>query len=222
MSTLSIQRISPIEFIGALLLFMVSLLLASPQLRADSDTADQTPTIIVTGTINTIMTRLRTDTEHMQGNPEALHALVSEVVIPHLDIPRISRIVLGKASRQADKATMARFSVEFRSLLIRTYASSLYQFSGEAISFPVQQKLLGNNKASVIMKIQRPGQATIAMDFRMHNKSGPWLIYDIKIEGISLIAIYRTEYANIVRNQGLEALIDQLHIKNSGVQIAVR
>ncbi|GMQ87387.1 MAG: ABC transporter substrate-binding protein [Gammaproteobacteria bacterium] len=222
MSTPSIQRNNLIDYIVALLLLNAILLLVSPQSRADSDSTGQTPATIVTGTIDVIMTRLRTDTTQMQGNPEELHALVSKVVLPHLDIPGISRIVLGKASRQAGKATMSRFSDEFRNLLIRTYASSLGRFSGEATSFPVQQKLLGNNKASVNMKIQRPGQATIAMDFRMHNKSGPWLIYDIKIEGISLIANYRTEFANIVRNQGLEALINRLHSKNSGVQIAVK
>ena len=222
MSKLSSQRINPIDFIGALLLFMAVLLLVSPQSRADSDTTDQTPSTIVAGTIDTVMTGLRANTKQVQDNPEALHTLVSEAVMPHLDIPRISRIVLGKASRQADKATMSRFSDEFRRLLIRTYASSLSQFSGEEISFPVQQKLMGNNKASVNMKIQRPGQATIVMNFRMHNKSGPWLIYDIRIEGISLIANYRTEFANIIRNQGLEALIDRLHSKNSGVQIAIR
>jgi len=222
MSTPSIQRNNLIEYIVALLLLNAILLLVSPQSRADSDVASQTPSMIIAGTIDTVMTRLRTDTKQMQGNPEALHALVSEVVIPHLDIPGISRIVLGKASRLADKATMSRFTDEFRNLLIRTYASTLSRFSGEAASFPVQQKLLGNNKASVTMKIQSPGQATIAMNFRMHNKSGPWLIYDIKIEGISLIANYRTEYANIVRNQGLETLINLLHSKNSGVQIAVK
>ena len=222
MNTRAIFHFNPSRSISALLLLMVSLLLASPQLYAGSDPENQAPAAIVAGTIDVIMTRLGTDAERFQDNPEALHTLVSEVVVPHLDIPRISRMVLGKASRQVDKVSLAQFSDQFRLLLIRTYATSLIQFSGQAIDFPVQEKRLENGKASVDMKIQRPGQATIGMNFRMHNKSGPWLVYDIKIEGVSLVANYRAEFSSIMRAQGLEALIDLLQRKNRSVKVAAR
>ena len=211
MSTQTSPRINPVDF---LLLIMVVLSLVSPKSHADSSTTEQSPAAIISGTIDTIMTQLKTGAEQIQGNPEALHALVSDVVVPHLDIAGISRMVLGKASRQADKDAMARFADEFRILLIRTYATSLRQFSGEAISFPTEEKFLKKGRATVVVKIQRPGKAPIAMNFRMHNKTGPWLVYDIKIEGISLVANYRGEYASIVRSQGLETLIDQLHSTN--------
>lgn len=222
MNTQTIHQVSFYRSVSIVLLFTASLLLASPQLHADSDVANQTPGTIIANTIDVIMTRLTTDAELYQGNPEALHTLVSETVLPHLDIPRISRMVLGKASRGADKVAMARFSDQFRLLLIRTYASSLNQFSGEGVDFPIQEKQLDGGKASVDMKIQRPGEATIGMNFRMHNKSGPWLVYDIKIEGISLVANYRAEFSNIVREQGIEALVDLLQSKNSDVKVAVR
>jgi phospholipid transport system substrate-binding protein len=217
-----VHQFNPSRYVNALLLLMASLLLASPPLHADSDVANQAPAVIIRDTISVIMTRLRTDAGQFQDNPQALHALVSDVVVPHLDIQRISRMVLGKASRRADKVAMAHFSDQFRLLLIRTYASSLSQFSGETIDLPIHEKQLENGKASVDMKIQRPGQATIDMNFRMHNKSGPWLVYDIKIEGISLIVNYRAEFSRIMREQGLEALIDLLKSKNGGVKLAVR
>lgn len=221
-TTQTLYYIVQFGFVGAQLLFIASLLLATPRLHAASDTSNPPPAAIITDTIHVIMTRLRKDADEFQNNPESLHALVSEVVVPHLDIPRISRMVLGKASRQADKATMTDFSEQFRLLLIRTYASSLSQFSGEATNFPTQEKRLENGKASVDLKIQRPGQASIDMNFRMHNKSGPWLIYDIKIEGVSLVANYRAEFSSIMREQGLEALIELLQSKNSGVKVAAR
>lgn len=222
MNAPAIQLFKLSRSVSALLLLAVNLLLAPPQLYAGSDAEYQAPAAIITDTINVIISSLGTDAERFEDNPEALHALVSEVVLPHLDITRISRMVLGKASRQADKVTLANFTDQFRRLLIRTYASSLSQFSGEAIDFPVNEQQLENGKASVDLKIQRPGQATIGLNFRMHNKSGPWLVYDIKIEGVSLIANYRAEFSGIIRAQGLEALIDLLQRKNSSVKIAAR
>src|SRR5210317_36611 len=106
MNTQTIHQVSLYRSISILLLLTASLLLASPQLHADSDVANQTPATIIANTIDVIMTRLTTDAGLYQGNPQALHTLVSETVLPHLDIPRISRMVLGKASRGADKVVM--------------------------------------------------------------------------------------------------------------------
>lgn len=222
MNTQTVQRSHPLHAIGALLLLLATLLLAAPQVRAGDQPAAGTASAVVSSTIETVMTRLNNDTDEWQGNPEALYALVSEVVLPHIDIPRISRMALGKAARQADKETLARFADEFRLLLIRTYATSLSQYAGEAMNFPIREKPQGNNKASVHLNIERPGQPAIAMEFRLHNKSGPWQVFDIKIEGISLVANYRSEFAGVVRNQGLEALIAQLSRKNADVRVAAR
>jgi phospholipid transport system substrate-binding protein len=189
---------------------------------ADSaeDTNGKTPTSVVTHTIETVLSRIDAEAAQLNGDPEKLAALVSEVVVPHLDTTRISRMVLGKSWRKADEQQFKRFSGEFQTLLIRTYATSLNQYTGEEIQFPSREKLYKNGTAAVELDIQRPHEPSIGLEFRMHNKLGPWLVYDIKIEGISLVANYRSEFSNIVRSKGLDALITVLESKNRGTRIA--
>jgi phospholipid transport system substrate-binding protein len=129
--------------------------------------------------------------------------------------------VLGKYVRQVDAAGLAAFTQEFQALLVRTYATSLKAYGGEKINV-MPAKPANNGTASVQMNIHRPGAAPIAISFLAHHKTGPWLVYDIRIEGISLVTNYRSEFTTILGNSGFEALMSQLKSRNRQPQLAAK
>jgi len=179
------------------------------------------PTALIQGTVDQLLGRLQSDAAGGNDNPERLYALVNDIVVPHLDMPRIARIVLGKYVRQVDAAGLAAFTQEFQSLLVRTYATSLKSYGGEKIDV-LPAKQADNGTASVQMTVHRPGAAPIAISFLTHNKTGSWLVYDIRIEGISLVTNYRSEFATILGNSSFEALLNQLKNRNRQPQLAAK
>jgi phospholipid transport system substrate-binding protein len=194
----------------SLLMLLQSVVGASEALP--SGNADS-PTALIQGTVDQLLGRLERGTDGVNDNPERLYALVNDIVVPHLDMPRIARIVLGKYARQVDAAGLAAFAQEFQSLLVRTYATSLQAYSGEKIDV-MPAKQASNGTASVQMTVHRAGAAPIAISFLTHNKTGSWLVYDIRIEGISLVTNYRSEFTTILGNSGFEALLNQLKSRN--------
>jgi phospholipid transport system substrate-binding protein len=179
------------------------------------------PNALIQGTVDALLGRLERGAESGSDNPERLYALVNNIVVPHLDMPRIARIVLGKYARQVDAGRLAAFTQEFQTLLVRTYATSLKTYGGENIDV-MPAKHSDNGTASVQMNIHSAGAAPIAISFVMHNKTGPWLVYDIRIEGISLVTNYRSEFTIMLGNNGFEALITQLRNRNGHAQLAAK
>lgn len=172
------------------------------------------PAAVIADTVGQVLSQLESPTDQAPSDPDRVYALVNEFVVPHLDMSRIARIVLGKHVRSTDPATFAEFTREFQVLLVRTYATSLMAYGGENIDVAETAKGKRKGTASVRMKIHRIDEAPIDISFRTHNKSGPWLVYDIQIEGISLVSNYRSEFSSIVRNQGIQALIADLKRRN--------
>lgn len=192
---------------------------ASESLPVSTDAAS--PRALIQGTVDSLLDRLQGSAESDSDNAEQLYALVNDIVVPHLDMPRIARIVLGKYVRQVDAAELTAFTQEFQTLLVRTYATSLKSYGGEKIDV-MPAKHADNGTASIQMNIHHAGAAPIAISFLMHNKTGPWQVYDIRIEGISLVSNYRSEFANILGSNGFEALITQLRTRNGHAQLAAK
>ncbi len=183
-----------------------------------AEVAPESAAAVIADTVGQVLSRLGPEEAHVEGDPHRVYALVNEIVVPHLDMSRMARIVLGKHARNADPAAFAEFTREFQVLLVRTYATSLMAYGGEAIDVGETTRAARKGTASVRLKIHRADEAPIDISFRTHNKSGPWLVYDIQIEGISLVSNYRSEFSSIVRKQGIEALISDLKRRNQRAQ----
>jgi phospholipid transport system substrate-binding protein len=201
------------------LMLLHSIAAASGSLPAP-DNVDS-PTALIQGTVDQLLVRLESDTDSASDSSERLYALVNDVVVPHLDMPRIARIVLGKYARRVDADELAAFTQEFQTLLVRTYATSLKAYSGEKIDV-LPAKRSGNGTASVRTNVHRQGAAPIVISFLAHNKMGPWLVYDIRIEGISLVTNFRSEFAAILGNSSFEKLMNQLKSRNRRPQLAAK
>lgn len=179
------------------------------------DQAIESPVALLERTSGEVLKILRRDHELLQREPERINKIIDDYILPHLDNVTMAKLALGKNWRKATKKQKIAFVGEFKQLLIRTYGKSLVEFKDQTIRyFPV--KLAPDaKKISVKAEVIQPGGPSIPMAYRMRIKNNAWKVYDIKIDGISLVTSYRGTFTQEVRKSGIDGLIIYLQDKNA-------
>jgi phospholipid transport system substrate-binding protein len=157
---------------------------------------------------------MRDRREELKQHPERIYGLVEEIVLPHFDFERMSRLVLGRYWRSATPEQQKRFVEEFRNLLVRTYATALLDYSDYTISFAPVRAPANATDIIVRSEVQQPGGLPVPIDYRMYAQGDTWKVYDVIVDGVSLLTNYRTSFGNEVRQSGLDRLIDRLAERN--------
>jgi len=142
---------------------------------------------------------------------------VNEVIYPHTDFEKISALVLGKLWKTASADERERFKHEFQMLLVRTYSRAFVEFKEWSVRFLPIDMEPGANKVIVKTEVLQPGIQPVGVNYRMFSsETGQWKVYDIMIEGVSLVTNYRTTFTNEVQQKGsLAAVIDGLAKRNA-------
>ena len=147
-------------------------------------------------------------------DPAQLYQLVETELLQHFDFPRMSRLALGRFWRSATPDQRQRFVQEFRDLLVRTYAGALLEYHNERILYgPVR----GDPQAgdvTVHTEVERPGSVAVPIDYRMHRDDGDWKVYDVMVDGVSLVTNYRSSFGAQIQRFGIERLIEELGERN--------
>lgn len=172
------------------------------------------PQDLVAETTDKITSALRTEQDKIKANPNRLYEIVEEIVLPHFDFGRMSSWVLGKYWRKANDKEREQFTEEFRVLLVRTYAKALNDNYDKKINMmPVRISSDGKD-ATVQTEVQQDAGFPIPIDYKMYIKGDAWKVYDVSVDGISLVANYRTSFAQEIRQDGLPKLIARLADRN--------
>jgi len=172
------------------------------------------PEELVRQTSEQVLSRLRADREGLQKSPAKIYGLIEELVLPHFDFERMSRLVLGKYWRRANAAQRTRFTEEFRNLLVRTYGTALLQYTDEKIRYLPLRAETNATDVSVDTEILQPQGLPIPVQYSLALTDGEWKVYDVVIEGVSLVINYRGSFGDLVRDKGLDGLIERLAEKN--------
>ncbi len=188
------------------------LLLMSPTLAATEPPAD--PRELVIATTDKILGKIREQRAVLDANPRLVDQYIIDIVLPHFDFVAMSRSVLGKHWRGASDAQQQRFVNEFKSLLVRTYATALLEYTEERIEFLPLNAKSGDSDVTVRTEIEQPGGLGIPIDYRMERQEAGWKVYDVTIDGLSLVGNYRNTFSNEIRQLGLDGLIDNLRQRN--------
>ena len=107
-----------------------------------------------------------------------------------------------------------------KTLLVRTYASALAAYSDQRFDFRPLHARPDDTDGTVQVRIIQPGQQPVSIDYGMEKTASGWKAYDVVVGGVSLVANYRTEFGNIVRAEGIDGLIRNLHAKNQSLEQA--
>ena len=175
--------------------------------------AAEDPTAVVRDTAEKVLNSLRTDRARYQDD-QALFQLVRDVVFPRIDQERTAQWVLGANWRTATPAQREQFINEFSDLLLRTYGTALRQYDSEKLNYLPTQAAAGADRVTVRTEIIRPDGPKVSVDYLLTNRSGEWKVYDIIIENVSMVVTYRSEYAAIIKRDGMDGLLKQLADRN--------
>ena len=192
------------------------ILLGAPPLQA-AEEAQQ----LVIDTSTKVLERLKDDREKLQANSELIYPLVEDLELPHFDFERMSVWVLGKNWRKADKQQQQQFVDEFRTLLVRTYAKALLEYTDQSINYLPFHAEENAKRVTVRTEIAQPGGVNIPINYSMFlNQEGKWKVYDISVDGVSLVTNYRTSFASEIRQGGIDKLLARLVEMNTGKEAA--
>ncbi len=174
------------------------------------------PDELIKTTSEKVLSALEQNKEKYGQQPEELQALVRDIILPHLDFRAMSKLALGKNWRRANDSQQERFVEAFKTMLIRTYSKSLTEYAGQEIKFlPYRPPEEGKHTVKVKTVINQTNGPEIPIDYSLRIKDDIWKVYDIKIDGISLVTNYRNSFAADINRVGIDGLIDKLLAKSS-------
>ncbi|MEJ5210949.1 MAG: ABC transporter substrate-binding protein [Burkholderiales bacterium] len=191
------------------------LLIASLPPAAPANTLP--PDELVKSVATEVMAIIKADKDIQKGDQKKIYALVDAKVLPHFDFTRMTRLAVGRYWRDATPEQQQRLVKEFRDLLVRTYAMSLANYKNQTIEYKPLR--VGPNDTDVTVKtvVLEPGRQPIPIDYQMVKTPDGWKVYDITVEGVSLVVNYRSSFAQEIQQGGMERLIQTLAEKNAQV-----
>ncbi len=183
-------------------------------------TAEMAPDVLVRTTADDVLEIVKNDKDIQAGNQKKIFALAEEKILPNFNFERVSHLVLGKHWTRATKDQQAAFQREFRSLLLRTYATALSKYRNQKIEYIPLRAQPGDTRVTVKTQVIQPDGPPIAIDYSLEKFPEGWKVYDIVIEGVSLVTNYRGQFGSEIRQSSMDGLIQKLTDKNKKAGVA--
>jgi phospholipid transport system substrate-binding protein len=196
--------------------FACLMALALP-VRAQQDLG---PEELVRKVTQDVLDAIRSDKQLAAGDKQKALKLAEEKVLPHIDFEEATRLSVGRAWAQATPEQRKKLVEEFRRMLVRTYSNVISAYEGQTMKvLPVRMKP-GDTEVTVHNQYIRAGGTPLPVDYQMHKTDQGWKIYDITVEGVSLVLTYRSEFDAVVKQSGIDGLIKRLEEKNTPARLA--
>ncbi len=175
-----------------------------------------TPGALLQQTTVRMLSALQQRRTRIQQVPPYLYTLVEDILVPHVDLTMASRWALGRHWREASPAQRVRFQHAFHILLVRLYATALAEYLDghvlphNVITFlPPRTPVTGDE--AVVRTLVRPGNMRpVAVDYLLRHTVQGWQVCDVRVEGVSIIGVYRAVFNDEIHHHGVEGLITTL------------
>ena len=165
--------------------------------------------------------RIIVEDKDLQGGDRAKTIQVIENrALPHFNHVGMTALAVGVHWRKATPEQKERLAEEFRTLLVRTYASSLSAFGEQKFEFRPLRMKPEDTDVTVQVRVLQPGSQPVIVEYDMEKTPRGWKVYDVRVAGISLVVNYRTEFGNVVRDKGIDGLVGALQAKNKSLDAA--
>jgi phospholipid transport system substrate-binding protein len=179
------------------------------------------PEELIQNITSEVMAAVRADKELAAGDREKALELAEAKILPHVDFEEATRLALSRAWSQASAEQKRKLVAEFRATLLRTYTNAMSAYSASQAKYlPPRSKAQGA-EATVRYQFLREGSAPLQVAYELRRSGTGWKIYDISVEGISLVLTYRTEFDGIVKQEGIEGLLRRLAQRNAPAKRAL-
>jgi phospholipid transport system substrate-binding protein len=176
------------------------------------------PDVLVKEVTLEVVDLIAKDKEIRGGDRAKLIGLINVKVIPHFNFVAMAALAMGQNWNKATPEQKARVTEEFKTLLVRTYASALASYSEQKFDFRPLRAKPTDTDVIVNVRVLQTGTQPVPIDYAMEKTAAGWKVYDVMVGGVSLVANYRTEFGNIVRESGVDGLIKNLSAKNRALE----
>ena len=180
--------------------------------------AAMAPDELVKTTSEEVLTIVRSDPDIAAGNTSKIIDIVEAKVLAHFDFARMTRLAVGKNWRNASDPQREALTNGFRTLLVRTYAVALAQFRDRAVDYRPLNKAPNGPDVMVHTTVATPQGKPINMDYRMGAVGEDWKVYDVLVDGVSLVINYRSSFDATVSEKGIDGLVALLEEKNAAAR----
>lgn len=196
--------------IWSIFLFLSSFILMPKIALADD------PISMLNSVANQMISNLKANQATLRSHPSVVYSLAYKIVVPHADLDVMAKNVLPPMTwGQATSSQKAEFKREFTTLLVRTYASALAQYTDETVRFyPIRGGYQGRSGVTVNSMILRSDGPNIAMSYRVVNTGSQWKLYDMTVEGISMLQSFRSQFSDKLAQGNINNLIAALKQHN--------
>lgn len=162
-----------------------------------------------------LINALKKEESALKRDPKKLYSFIEKTAVPYFDFNTMSQWVMGRAWRDATPDQRNRFMQEFKKLLINAYGTALLEYTDDKVNvFPLPPNAKSKNEVTVRSEITSSSHKPVAVNYSMIKSGGKWLIYDVSIEGISIVTSYRGEIRELVNSKGIDGMISALAQKN--------
>jgi phospholipid transport system substrate-binding protein len=161
-----------------------------------------------------VIAAIKADSAIRAGDSTRIAALVETKIVPRFDFRRITQIAVGASWRRATPEQQAELTEQFKRLLVRTYSGALANYRDQVIEVRPLRARPEDAEVTVRSLVRQTGAESIAIEYDLERTKAGWKIFDVRVAGMSLVATYRTSFAEEVRNRGIDGLISLLAAKN--------
>lgn len=174
--------------------------------------AQSSPVPMLEHSATQLIDTLKKNQVNLKSNHQIVYQAIERYMLPNVDVTGMARSVLGRqAWNKASPAEKAEFTQAFTQLVIRTYASPLAEYSGETVSFLPLRDAADSRFVRVTSIISRSNGQRIPLSYNLVSKNGQWKIYDLSVEGVSLLQSFRSQFGQVLQHSSMKDLIVQMH-----------
>jgi phospholipid transport system substrate-binding protein len=162
-----------------------------------------------------VLDAIKSDKQLQAGDRKKALALAEQKILPHVDFRESAKLAMGKAWNSATPEQQTQIVNEFRAMLVRIYSNAIDVYRGQTMKVQPVRLAPGATDVTVRNQFLRSGQPSVPVDYAMKKTPGGWMIYDITVDGVSLVLTYRDEFNLITSASGVDGLIKRLKEKNA-------
>ncbi len=173
------------------------------------------PDALIKNTVQEVIAIIKQDKDIRAGDPKKINALVDAKVLPHFDFVRMTQLAVGKYWRTATPEQKQALATEFRNMLVRTYTKVFTVYRDQTVEVKPLKMAAEDTEVTVKTVISKPGSQLIPVDYEMKKAADGWKVFDISIEGVSMVMSYRGQFGSEIQESGIDSLIKTLSNKNA-------
>ncbi len=180
--------------------------------------AAENPVSLLNSIADNLIAQLKANKASLKSDPSLVYSLAQNIIVPHADRDEMSRRVIPPSVwNKASSSQRSEFESEFMTMLVHTYASALADYNDQTVKFfPVRGGYEGKNAVQVHSEIERADGSPISVNYRLVLRGSEWRIFDMSVEGVSMLESFRSQFADQLSKGDMDTLIKHLRSHNAG------